>query len=172
VARKTVVELVDDVDGGQADETVRFGLDGVDYSIDLSAENATRLHDILAPFVASARRSTSRSRHGVEPVEDPVAVAAARKAEVKRANREALKSIRAAAERTVAAVQAVSERIEPAPDNTGGADLADNADLADDPVDYPEPTNADRAPESPSGTSGKSGNQPAALIVPFQAAGP
>jgi hypothetical protein len=165
VARKTVVELVDDVDGGQADETVRFALDGVDYTIDLSAENATRLRQILAAFVANARRAAGRSRRTAEPVEDPVAVAAAHKAERKRANREALKSIRAAAERTAAAVQAVTEQIAPVADKRTAAP----ARRIEPAAEETDPIGAERARERQSGTSA---SQPAALIVPFQAAGP
>ena len=43
MARRTVVEHTDDLDGSAATETVAFGLDGVDYEIDLSARNAARL---------------------------------------------------------------------------------------------------------------------------------
>ena len=40
MAQKVKIILVDDLDGGSADETVRFGLDGVSYEIDLSSGNA------------------------------------------------------------------------------------------------------------------------------------
>jgi hypothetical protein len=60
VAQKTVVELVDDLDGGEADETVTFALDGVNFMIDLSAENANRLRDTLAEYVGHARRTDKR----------------------------------------------------------------------------------------------------------------
>ncbi|CRK55627.1 Histone protein Lsr2 [Alloactinosynnema sp. L-07] len=60
MAQKTVVELVDDLDGGTADETVTFALDGVDFLIDLSTENATRLRESLAEFVGHARRTGGR----------------------------------------------------------------------------------------------------------------
>ncbi len=42
MAQKTVVTLVDDIDGGEADETVSFGLDGSSYEIDLSSANASK----------------------------------------------------------------------------------------------------------------------------------
>ena len=64
MARKTVVSLVDDLDGGQAEETVAFALDGVTYQIDLSAANADRLRTSLATFVGSARRTGGRTRPG------------------------------------------------------------------------------------------------------------
>jgi hypothetical protein len=60
VAQKTVVELVDDLDGGEADETVTFAIDGVDFMIDLSTENASRLRDTLAEYVGHARRTGGR----------------------------------------------------------------------------------------------------------------
>jgi hypothetical protein len=63
MAQKTVVELVDDIDGSPAEETVRFGLDGVAYEIDLSPKNAAGLRDALAKYVgASCRGRTGRSR--------------------------------------------------------------------------------------------------------------
>jgi hypothetical protein len=62
MAQKVVVSLVDDLDGGQAEETVEFGLDGKSYEIDLSSANATKLRDILGDYVAVARRPSGRSR--------------------------------------------------------------------------------------------------------------
>ena len=62
MAQKVQVLLVDDVDGGKADETVQFGLDGVSYEIDLSSKNAAKLRDALAGYVGEARRVASRGR--------------------------------------------------------------------------------------------------------------
>lgn len=56
VAQKVQVILVDDVDGGEADETVLFALDGSSYEIDLSTANAKKLRDSVAPYVAAARK--------------------------------------------------------------------------------------------------------------------
>lgn len=61
MAQRVVVTLSDDIDGGEAAETVSFGLDGKDYEIDLSSANADRLRSELAPFVEAGRR---RSRSG------------------------------------------------------------------------------------------------------------
>jgi hypothetical protein len=58
MAQRTIVHLVDDVTGEDADETVAFALDGQPYEIDLSAENASRLRDALSEFVASARKAS------------------------------------------------------------------------------------------------------------------
>ncbi|GAB2932510.1 Lsr2 family protein [Rhodococcus aerolatus] len=65
MASKTVVELIDDLDGdGVAEETVSFALDGVEYEIDLSVENAGKLRDDLAHWVDHARRTSGRRSSG------------------------------------------------------------------------------------------------------------
>ena len=56
MARKVEVKLIDDVDGGPAEESVSFGLDGTDYEIDLSAKHAKELRAALSKFVAVAQR--------------------------------------------------------------------------------------------------------------------
>lgn len=56
MAQKVLVQLVDDLDGGEADDTVTFGLDGTDYEMDLSDDNAKRLRESLVEYIASARR--------------------------------------------------------------------------------------------------------------------
>ena len=48
MAKETITRLVDDIDGGVAHETVRFGLDGVLYEIDLSSRNAKKLRSELS----------------------------------------------------------------------------------------------------------------------------
>jgi hypothetical protein len=64
VAQRTILELVDDLDGGKADETVVFALDGVEYEIDLSDDNAARLRDAFAEYVGHARRVGGRKQRG------------------------------------------------------------------------------------------------------------
>ena len=58
MAQVTEVRLVDDLDGGDADESVDFTVDNKRYQMDLSEKNAARLREILAPFIAAARRSS------------------------------------------------------------------------------------------------------------------
>ncbi|MDP5227004.1 MULTISPECIES: Lsr2 family protein [Arthrobacter] len=58
MAQRVKIILVDDVDGGTADETVRFGLDGNSYEIDLSAENAQKFRGALEEYLSVARRVT------------------------------------------------------------------------------------------------------------------
>ncbi|AHH95929.1 Lsr2 family protein [Kutzneria viridogrisea] len=64
MAQKTIVQLIDDLDGGEASESVTFGLDGVEYTIDVSDTNATRLRELLAPFVEKAQRLGGRKQRG------------------------------------------------------------------------------------------------------------
>jgi hypothetical protein len=57
MAQRVEVVLIDDVDGGAAEETVTFAIDGVSYEIDLSEKNARKLRDDLAKWTGHARRS-------------------------------------------------------------------------------------------------------------------
>ena len=57
MAQKVTVELEDDLDGGPADATVRFGFDGSDYEIDLSKKNAARFRSQLEPYIEHARKA-------------------------------------------------------------------------------------------------------------------
>jgi hypothetical protein len=71
---KITVALEDDLEGGPADETMRFAVGGTQYEIDLNKKNARAFRKQLAPFVEHARRagrgqrrprtSSSRQRGG------------------------------------------------------------------------------------------------------------
>jgi hypothetical protein len=61
MAQKVHITLEDDLDGGDASETVAFGLDGRSYEVDLNDKNAKALRDALAKYVAVARRAGGRS---------------------------------------------------------------------------------------------------------------
>ncbi len=80
MAQKVQVVLVDDLDGGTADETVTFSLDGVSYEIDLTHDNAAHLRDALAPYVGhgrrigGARRSSGRGAGRAPGGTDPAVV--------------------------------------------------------------------------------------------------
>jgi hypothetical protein len=56
MATKVTVALEDDLDGGPADETMRFGVGGMQYEIDLNRKNARAFRKQLAPFVEHAVR--------------------------------------------------------------------------------------------------------------------
>jgi len=56
VAKRTIHVLVDDLDGGDAEETVKFGLDGIQYEIDLSKKNANKMRDLLSPYLSAGTK--------------------------------------------------------------------------------------------------------------------
>jgi hypothetical protein len=62
MAKTVVVKLTDDIDGGDADETIRFALDGKSYEIDLNAKNAAALRGALRPYVDRGRIAGSGAR--------------------------------------------------------------------------------------------------------------
>lgn len=62
MAQQVSILLVDDIDGSEAVETVKFGLDGAQYEIDLSTEHAEELRALAAPYVGKARRITGPAR--------------------------------------------------------------------------------------------------------------
>jgi hypothetical protein len=66
MAQKVLVQLVDDLDGTSSDEvvTIQFGLDGAQYEIDLTPENADQLRKTYEDYVAAARRTGGRLRRG------------------------------------------------------------------------------------------------------------
>jgi hypothetical protein len=62
MAAKITVILEDDLEGGPADETVRFGIGGTDYEIDLSTQNAAAFRRQLTPYIEHARRASEGQR--------------------------------------------------------------------------------------------------------------
>ena len=62
MAQKIQTLFIDDLDGSAAEGTVRFGLDGTEYEIDLNAEHAQALRDALARYVGAARRANGAVR--------------------------------------------------------------------------------------------------------------
>ena len=87
MAKQIVTVLTDDIDGSDADRTVEFGLDGVNYTIDLSEKNAGKLRKALDPYLAAG------SRVGRRTAKDRVAVRTTAAAPV-RANRDQNQAIR------------------------------------------------------------------------------
>lgn len=60
MARKVTVEKIDDLDGSPATQTVRFGLEGVEYELDLNDTNAAELTHWLENYISHARRLPGR----------------------------------------------------------------------------------------------------------------
>jgi uncharacterized protein (DUF4415 family) len=61
MAKSTITVLTDDIDGGEATETISFALDGSAYEIDLNDKHAVELREALVPYVAAARRASGSS---------------------------------------------------------------------------------------------------------------
>ena len=64
MAQRVNVVLEDEIDKSDAAETVMFALDGVQYEIDLSEDNADSLREALALYIAHGRRAGGRRRGG------------------------------------------------------------------------------------------------------------
>ena len=64
MAKTVIVKLTDDIDGGDADETLRFSLDGKTYEIDLNATNAAKLRSALQPYIEYGRATATATATG------------------------------------------------------------------------------------------------------------
>lgn len=64
MAQKTLVVLEDDIDGGEAEVTVKFALEGINYEIDLSKKNADKLRNDFAKYTGAGRRVGGRAGRG------------------------------------------------------------------------------------------------------------
>ncbi len=64
MAQKIQTLFIDDLDGSEAEGTVRFGLDGTEYEIDLNAKHADALRKSLTRYVEAARRGPGSRRPG------------------------------------------------------------------------------------------------------------
>lgn len=68
MARKVHIAVVDDMNPDlEADEAIAFTFEGVDYEIDLAAENAEKFRHAIAPYVAAARRVGGRKARAGRP---------------------------------------------------------------------------------------------------------
>ncbi|WP_218054110.1 Lsr2 family protein [Microbacterium sp. 3J1] len=75
MARRRIVELIDDLDQSTIDEggTVTFELNGTSYEIDLTNANQEKLRDALAPFIKAGRRVRPLASRGSSAVAPPSA---------------------------------------------------------------------------------------------------
>lgn len=79
MTQRVVTLLTDDVDGGPAQETIQFGLDGEAFEIDLSAAHAEQLRGAMRDWMQVARpagRAPRAAAHQVQTPADPRAVRA------------------------------------------------------------------------------------------------
>ena len=75
MARKVEVQLIDDIDGSKAEETVKFSIDGINYEIDLSKKNATKLRSSLEPYVTAGQKLGRAPVHRVSTRAQGIAAA-------------------------------------------------------------------------------------------------
>ena len=88
MAKQTIIQMTDDIDGSDATQTVEFSYRGKSYSIDLNDANASDFDDALAPYISAAEkgggsqatrssgRRTSAPRQRSSSEADPKAVRA------------------------------------------------------------------------------------------------
>ncbi|MFJ7219824.1 histone-like nucleoid-structuring protein Lsr2 [Amycolatopsis sp. NPDC098790] len=105
MARNTAVRVLDDLTGEPAAETVGFGLDGIDYDIDLSFANADALRELLQRYADAGRRTGGRKRR-------PRIVPGAKRPRAKA--KAAPKKVTAKAEPKKAAAKSTKAKAEPA----------------------------------------------------------
>jgi hypothetical protein len=86
------VELVDDIDGSPAQDTVTFALDGVTYEIDLSQHHARALRSVLAKYIERARTPDAVARRSQQQERE--------ERRTRQANRKLTEQIRGAAQRS------------------------------------------------------------------------
>ncbi|WP_298802167.1 Lsr2 family protein [uncultured Pseudokineococcus sp.] len=67
MAQKTQTILTDDIDGGDATQTVTFSFQGTSYEIDLNDEHAASIEESFAEWIANARKVTGRGAAGAAP---------------------------------------------------------------------------------------------------------
>lgn len=60
MAQKIIIQLIDDIDGSDATETIQFGIEGVNYEIDLNDANAEKLRAAFAEWTKHARKLPAR----------------------------------------------------------------------------------------------------------------
>lgn len=94
--RREVIDLVDDLDGTTAAETIPFAFEGKTYSVDLSSGNAERFREFMQTYIAAskgARRQvvTRPAKREVEPAKSAKVRGTARVAHRRRADARAIR---------------------------------------------------------------------------------
>ena len=74
MAKATITQVTDDIDGTPDAQPVSFALHGMSYSIDLAAKNLDRLNKALAPFIerATKQRGVAATTRGGKATTKPV----------------------------------------------------------------------------------------------------
>lgn len=64
MAKEVITRLVDDLDGSDATQTIRYGFRGRSYEIDLSEKNAAAFEKVLAPYIEKSQRTDAPRKDG------------------------------------------------------------------------------------------------------------
>jgi hypothetical protein len=62
MAQRTQIIITDDIDGSEAEGTIRFSFGGTSYEIDLNKKHADQFATALAPFTAAGRKVSGTRR--------------------------------------------------------------------------------------------------------------
>jgi hypothetical protein len=62
MAKTTIVQITDDLDGSKDAQTYSFALQGTEYTIDLSNKNFKALEKLLRPYIAAGTKAPRRTR--------------------------------------------------------------------------------------------------------------
>lgn len=100
MAERIQVELVDDIDGSPAQQTVTFALDGVTYEIDLNDRHAQRLRSVLGRYIERAREAERERERAREQPAAPAKRQERGDRAARQANKQLTEQIRGAAQRT------------------------------------------------------------------------
>ena len=57
MAKHTIIQMTDDLDGSEATQSVEFSFRGKSYTIDLNDANASEFDDALAPYIGAAEQA-------------------------------------------------------------------------------------------------------------------
>lgn len=71
MAKKTTIVLVDDLNGEPADTTLRFGLDGREYELDVTEKNAQELRELFGRYIPAARKVSGGRRRSTAVAAKP-----------------------------------------------------------------------------------------------------
>jgi Lsr2 len=76
MAQKVVTTITDDLDGTEADETLEFVWEGIEYRIDLCEKNADKFRKVIAPYLTAAQRVGGRAKRRATVISRPASNAA------------------------------------------------------------------------------------------------
>lgn len=129
MAERIQVELVDDIDGSEAQQTVTFAMDGVSYEIDLSEQNARKLRELFGPYIKQARTAQQQNKRQTTRKQEREG------RQTRKANRKLTEEIRGAARRTKEQYQQDQSEPDPVSEQVNTAEQ-DQDSLLEQPLSF------------------------------------